>query len=458
MPLERQHTFDWNAEQLGVILVSPGTESDLQNSILREFLEESISEDFEILRTAGLPSKKIILVNPNKLSDRAKRKEVYSRLADLKGDFVVRLDTFPKEDASLEDLLITFLTKHHRIQDFKSKKEENKRNYRFFCDDPTWTKIQEAEIVANAINQAKDWVNTPYNSLNAETFANKALTLRNLENVQVEVLHKAEIEQLGMGLFLGVNAGSYDEPKLIFVRYQGKETMEDPIALIGKGVMFDTGGYSLKTAQSMPGMKGDMAGAAAVISAVEAIAKLKLPVNLYAIVAATDNRLGEHAIVPDDILTSAKGLTVEIVSTDAEGRLTLADAMWYAQQKGAKKLIDVATLTGAMVAALGDYHTGAFTNDSAFLSTFKEATLRADEPIWEMPVGAPHHKEIKSNVADLKNKGGRNAGASSAAAFLEEFVEKGVSWIHLDIAGTSTSGELATGVMVRSFVEFFQSK
>jgi len=277
------------------------------------------------------------------------------------------------------------------------------------------------------------------------------------EKLTVEIYNKKEIEELNMNLFLGVNKGSYDDPQLIVLKYQGLEQFDNPTALIGKGVMYDTGGYSLKTPISMPGMKTDMAGAAAVISAIEGIARLNLKCNVLGVVAATDNRMGEYAIVPDDILTSAKGLTVEIISTDAEGRLTLADALWFAQKEGAKKLIDVATLTGAMVAALGSDYTGVFTNNHLFLDDLMKSSKEMNEPLWEMPVGACHHTELKSEVADLKNKGGRNAGASIAAAFLEEFVDKDNQWIHIDIAGTSSLGNgLATGVMVKSFIHLFE--
>jgi leucyl aminopeptidase len=226
--------------------------------------------------------------------------------------------------------------------------------------------------------------------------------------------------------------------------------------LVGKGVMYDTGGYSLKTPTSMPGMKVDMAGSAAVICAINALASLKAKANVMAIVAATDNRIGDGATVPDDILTAASGKTIEIISTDAEGRLTLADAVWFAQKEGAKKVIDTATLTGAMVAALGHAYTGVFTNSPTFLNKFKTVTELTNEPIWEMPISDVYRKELKSKVADITNKGGRLAGASIAAAFIEEFIEKDTEWIHLDIAGTSTKKDIgATGVMVKSFTELF---
>jgi leucyl aminopeptidase len=242
---------------------------------------------------------------------------------------------------------------------------------------------------------------------------------------------------------------------LITVKYQGKKTYEEPTALVGKGVMYDTGGYSLKTPTSMPGMKVDMAGSAAVLTAIEAIARLELEANVMAVVAATDNRIGDGAIVPDDIITAANGKTIEIVSTDAEGRLTLADAVWYAQQQGATRIIDIATLTGAMVMALGSAFTGAFTNDQEFYNEFKEVTEKTGESIWEMPVVKKYHDELKSQVADMKNKGGRTAGASQAAAFIENFIEKDTKWIHLDVAGTAANKNGGTGVMVKSFTKLF---
>jgi leucyl aminopeptidase len=277
-----------------------------------------------------------------------------------------------------------------------------------------------------------------------------------LPGVTVRIFEKKELEEMNMGAFLGVNKGSSDEPYLIHIHYKKEGNTSSPTALVGKGVMYDTGGYSLKTPQSMPGMKVDMAGAAAVVSAIEGIAKLGLDANVMSIVAATDNRIGDDAIVPDDILVSANGKTIEIISTDAEGRLTLADAVWFAQKQGAKKVIDVATLTGAIVSALGQNYTGAFTNNQAFLEDFKKVTEETKETLWQMPVSKVFHDELKSKVADLSNKGGRLAGASIAAAFIEEFIEEDTMWIHLDIAGTSANkNEGATGVMVKSFIKFF---
>ncbi len=245
-------------------------------------------------------------------------------------------------------------------------------------------------------------------------------------------------------------------PKLIHIEYSGDKNSTEKTALIGKGVMFDTGGYSLKPSSSMVTMKMDMGGAATVLGAIEAIARLKYPKNVMVVIAATDNRIGDHAIVPDDVIEAANGLTIEIISTDAEGRLTLADALWYAQKEGATQMIDVATLTGAIVAALGEEHIGAFTNQKIFLDKVLNVAEKNAEKIWHMPISEGHHKAIKSFSADIKNSGGRLAGASTAAAFLERFVDEKTPWIHLDIAGATYQEKTgATGRLVKTLTELF---
>ena len=356
----------------------------------------------------------------------------------------------------MQDLSETILTKNYEFNAFKSKKEEKVKDFFYYGETEIYDAVKKGYVYGESVNMARDLVNTPYNYMKAEDLANFAKDLERHEGVSVKIYDKKEIEEMNMGSYLGVNKGSVDEPKFIYIKYQGLDKREDPTALVGKGVMYDTGGYSLKTPASMPGMKVDMAGSAAVVCAINALARLKAKANVMAIVAATDNRIGENAVVPDDILTAASGKTIEIISTDAEGRLTLADAVWFAQKEGAKKVIDVATLTGAMVAALGTAYTGAFTNDHLFLKEFEKATKLTKEPIWHMPIADSYRKELKSKVADIKNKGNRFAGASTAAAFIEEFIDKDTKWIHLDIAGTSSKKETgATGVMVKSFTELF---
>lgn len=454
-----QKTFDFKTEKKTLILTN-NLDFEIVKEINRSLnglLEEKMEDDIKtIFPFEKAKTKKIMIVNHKKLNDREKRKEIFQKLSEIKEDSCTLLDSFQNSKTleTISDLTELILTSNYTFDKFKAKKVEHNKNFYFFGNIEVEDVIRKMYYTALGVNYAKDLVNTPYNYLNAEKLSLEALKLQENKGIDVQIFNKNQIEEMNMGLFLGVNKGSSDEPKLIYIKYQGKDSFDDPLALIGKGVMFDSGGYSLKPSTSMPGMKGDMAGAAAVIATLGVISKLNLKVNVMGIVAATDNRIGDGAIVPDDVLTSAKGITVEIISTDAEGRLTLADALWFAQKEGAKKLIDVATLTGAVVAALGNEFTGVFTNSKSFLAKFKKATEIADEPIWELPISKGFHKEIKSDIADIKNKGDKNAGASTAAAFLEEFVDKGNEWIHLDIAATSSSKHMATGVMVKSFVEF----
>ena len=397
------------------------------DTLLNEMLKESTTEPFTTITTFGkIAAKRIHVVNFSKLNCGCKRKEIFEKIASLKEDTVVLVDTFKNDryQLNMQDLSETILTKNYSYDVLKSKKETKDKNFNYYGESKIYDSVKKGYVLGESINACRDLVNAPYNYLNATDLATHAKALERLDNVSVEIINKKEIEKMNMGAFLGVNKGSIDEPKLIYIKYQGKDDFEDPVALVGKGVMYDTGGYSLKTPVSMPGMKVDMAGSAAVISAIQAIASLKLEANVMAIVAATDNRIGDGAIVPDDVLTAANGKTIEIVSTDAEGRLTLADAVWFAQEKGSKKVIDIATLTGAMVMALGKEFTGAFTNNKEFYSEFVKATDKTKEKVWEMPITKGYHKELKSNVADMKNKGGRTAGASQAAAFIENFINK----------------------------------
>ena len=429
------------------------------NELLDNKLEELTTEPFTTIHMLGkIKANKVFVANFTELSKIEKRNKIFKKITNLKGDNCIIVDSFENDKylEMMQDLSEKILTDNYQFNKFKSKKEEKEKNFYFFGETPIYETVKKGFIYGDCMNHARDLVNTPYNYLNASNLAEYAKDLEKYGNIKVTIYNKNEIEDMNMGAFLGVNKGSFDEPKLILVKYQGKQTFDDPTALVGKGVMYDTGGYSLKSSQGMPGMKVDMAGSAAVLGAIEAIARLKLKANVMAIVAATDNRIGDGAIVPDDILTAASGKTIEIISTDAEGRLTLADAVWFAQKEGAKRVIDTATLTGSMVAALGHEFTGAFTNNKEFLNELMEASVKTKEKVWEMPISSGYRKLIESKVADIKNTGGRLAGASTAAAFIEEFIEKDTKWIHLDIAGTAALEKVgATGVMVKTFTELF---
>jgi len=459
--ITEQKDFSFSTETKNIILTNNKNNLLVEelNKILGIDLSKTVEEPFTTIYTLGkMPAKKIYVVNFKDLLEEKTKEEIIKGITNIKENTVTLIDTFENEKylEFVELLSERMISDNYVLNKFKSKVTEQNKEYFIYGESNVYNNIKKGYVIGECINKAKTLVNTPYNYMNATDLANYAKDLERIENVEVTIYNKKEIEEMNMGAFLGVNKGSYDEPKLIQIKYKGKKEFKDPVALVGKGVMYDTGGYSLKTPQSMPGMKVDMAGAAAVVSAIEAIARLQLEENVMSIVAATDNRIGDNAIVPDDIITSALGKTIEIVSTDAEGRLTLADAVWFAQKEGSKKVIDVATLTGAMVAALGGEFTGAFTNNYDFFNKFKEVTEKTNEKIWEMPVTKGYHEKLKSKTADISNKGGKYAGANIAAAFIEEFIEDDTAWIHLDIAGTASDEKnIATGVMVKTFTEFF---
>ncbi|CAM5343745.1 putative cytosol aminopeptidase OS=Lysinibacillus sphaericus OX=1421 GN=pepA PE=3 SV=1 [Lysinibacillus sphaericus] len=263
-------------------------------------------------------------------------------------------------------------------------------------------------IYADAVNEARSLINLPPNLLTATDLANYAQSLAMDYDFEVEILDKAQLEELGMGGILSVNQGSYEEPRLITLKYKATEDFTDPIGLVGKGVTYDTGGYSLKPKDSMVGMKGDMGGAAAVLGAMKIIGELRPNKNVVAVIGSTDNMVSDTAFKPDDVITTYSGKTVEILNTDAEGRLVLADATTYAKQQGATALIDVATLTGGVITALGLDKTGALSNNDAFYASFMEAAQETDEFVWRMPLTESDKKRIrKSDIADLNNSPGR---------------------------------------------------
>ncbi len=323
--------------------------------------------------------------------------------------------------------------------------------------------IEEGIIVAEAVNWARDLVNEPGNHLTPTLLAERATTRAGTYGLTVEVLDRDRIAELGMGGLIGVSQGSAQPPRFIILSYKGRSSDAVDIALVGKGITFDAGGISLKPSANMDDMKGDMAGAASVLATVIAAARLKLAVNVTALAPATENLPSGSALKPGDIITAMNGKTMEILNTDAEGRLILADALSYAVKMGARKIVDVATLTGACQVALGNLTTGAFTNNQALLDKVIAAGKATGELAWQLPMFEEYHELIKSDIADIKNTGGRYAGAITAAKFLENFVGR-KPWVHLDIAGTSDTdkdkGRLvkgATGVPVRTLVKLLQT-
>jgi leucyl aminopeptidase len=323
--------------------------------------------------------------------------------------------------------------------------------------------IDQARILAESQNFTRELVNEPSNRMTPTILANCARDMAKETGLKFEVYGAEEIKELKMGAFWGVAQGSDEPPALIVLRYEPAGAPEKPVlGLVGKGITFDTGGISIKPADGMEKMKYDMAGGATMIGAMRAIALLKPKVNVIGIVCATENMPSGKAQKPGDIQTAMSGKTIEIINTDAEGRLVLADGLCYARQLGCTHLIDAATLTGAVVVALGYANAGIFANNDDFYNGFKNALDKSGEKMWRLPLDDEYKEQIKSNIADLMNTGGRWGGAITAAKFLQEFAEE-TPWIHLDIAGTAWLEDNKpwiakgpSGIAVRSLVEFAQ--
>tara|TARA_B100001123_G_scaffold435397_1_gene563804 strand:+ start:4999 stop:6537 length:1539 start_codon:yes stop_codon:yes gene_type:complete len=332
------------------------------------------------------------------------------------------------------------------------------------CGESTETSVAEGVrrgvAIGTSVNIARELSNEPPNLLTPTVFAERANTIVSAQGVEVEVLDEAAIEGLGMGMILGVAQGSVEPPRLVVMKHNPTDAANHPVlALVGKGVTFDTGGISIKPSADMDQMKHDMGGGAAVVGAMRAIGELQLPVRVIGIVPMVENMPGGKAIRPGDVLVSGCGKTVEVLNTDAEGRLILGDALWYARQLGATHLVDVATLTGSCVIALGKAASGLFGQPEDWVRTIERAANSGGERVWQLPLYDEYTDQLKSEIADLANIGGRAAGACTAAAFLRAFAE-GVPWAHVDVAGTawlekSKPGAVkgATGVMVSTLTE-----
>jgi leucyl aminopeptidase len=323
--------------------------------------------------------------------------------------------------------------------------------------------VQTGTIVGDAVNFARRLAVTPANDMTPTILAREAETAGREAGLDVEIRDEDWARGKGMGSFLSVARGSAEPPKFIVLRHNGDPSSKELLALVGKGITFDTGGISIKPADRMEDMKYDMSGGAAVIASLVAIAKLNIKLNVVGIVPATENMPGGKATKPGDIVTAMNGKTIEVINTDAEGRLILADALSYANELGATRIVDTATLTGAVVIALGHAAAAVIANDDAWADRFLAASKSSGERFWRMPYYEDYAKQMKSDIADLKNTGGRAAGTLTAAAFLKSFVDD-TPWIHVDIAGTAyldgESGWQAkgpTGMPVRTFVALAES-
>jgi leucyl aminopeptidase len=433
-----------------------------------------------------LASKRIYFVGLGKEKDlsfellREAYGAVFKSMKDTKlVETAVYLDSFTSDKIDILDaahaLSEAFTLSTYQFDGYKQKSNEPEKNieritvYSESADEEDLkASLTVGYVYGKATNSARTLVNTPGNLLTATDMANYAQELGHKYGFEIEILDKEDMLKLGMGALLAVNQGSTEPPKMIVLKYQGKEEWKDVIALVGKGITFDTGGYSIKTKDGIVGMKTDMGGAAAVLGAMEIIGELKPEQNVVAVIPSTDNMISGNAFKPDDVITSMSGKTIEVLNTDAEGRLVLADAVTYAKFHGASYIVDVATLTGGVIVALGTETTGALTNDEEWFEEVLEASYESGEPIWRLPLFEKDKERVRnSKIADLNNSPGREGHMIMGGAFIGEFAED-TPWVHLDIAGTSTTNkesELgpvgATGVMTRTLgllVERFGNK
>jgi leucyl aminopeptidase len=423
-------------------------------------------------RPAGLKAKRLVLAGGGKREkfDAAELRKLIGavvRALKAKGvhSLTLALDNGPSDDfvaSAVEGAILADL-ENDRYKTDPKKNEKYVDSFGLLGG--SQAAADRGRILAEAQNFTRDLANEPANVLTPLVLADRARKMAEEFGLECEVLDQDRMRQLGMGALLGVAQGSAEPPALIVIRYKpaGTPASKDHLGLIGKGVTFDTGGISIKPADGMEKMRYDMAGGAAVLGAMRAIAQIKPSIPVTALVPTVENMPGSKAQRPGDIVKSLSGKTIEVLNTDAEGRLILIDALTYAQRLGCTHLVDAATLTGAIVVALGNVNIGAFTNNEAFLGKLLTAAKAEGEKTWQMPMDEEYKELLKSSFADLHNIGGRSGGSISAAWFIRDFVDE-TPWIHLDIAGTAWLDDAkpymakgATGVGLRTFVRLAET-
>jgi leucyl aminopeptidase len=432
-----------------------------------------------LLHTQGaLPAKRVLLTGLGKKGefDLEKWRGASSKAGQFIRDSGIKQFAFPikKFDAFSEgDLAESFVTGlllgTYQFNDFKTLEREKIEEIAeaiILGETDEEMKLLEdgsktGKIISEAVCMARDLVNGPSNQITPTALAEKAQKIAKAQGMEFQVMEVSQAEAMGMGAFVAVAKGSQELGKFITLEYNKGKGL-DTIALVGKGITFDSGGISIKPSEKMERMKDDMSGAAAVLAAMKAASELRIPLHLVGIVPATENLPSGKAYKPGDILKTLSGQTVEVISTDAEGRLILSDALTYSLRYQPKAIIDLATLTGACVIALGDYVIGLFGNDESLLKRIEEASGKTGEKVWRLPLWDEYFEYLKSDVADFKNVGTRAAGAIIGAIFLSKFVEK-APWIHLDIAGPASFEKErpyiprgGTGVGVRLLVQLLK--
>ena len=428
---------------------------NIDEVLRRGDLEGALGKTLLLHNVPKVPAERVLLVGLGRerdFNESAYRKAVAAAAKALRAtgttDAVVSLTDLPlkRRDTGwkVEHAVLAFEDAAYRFDRLKSRPPEDKRGLRKVVLHVAGRgeiaegeeAVERGQAIAEGMRLAKDLGNLPGNHCTPTYLAEQAVALAREHNMKVQVLERKEIEKLGMHCFLAVAAGSRQPPKFIVLEYHGGKKDERPVALVGKGITFDTGGISIKPAAEMDEMKYDMCGAASVLGAMKACALLRLPLNVVAAIPATENMPGGQAIKPGDVVTTLSGQTVEILNTDAEGRLVLCDALTYVEKYKPAAVIDVATLTGAMVISLGHVATGLFSNSDPLAREVIQAGDAAWDRAWHLPLWDDYQEALKSNFADFPNIGPRAGGSITAACFLSRFA-KSYAWAHLDIAGTA---------------------
>ena len=338
-----------------------------------------------------------------------------------------------------EQLIKGYLLRRYEFTNYKTIEDQGATSVTLMLKSPKDFEkpLLETKAVVDGVFFTRNLVNEPANILNTVEFSNRLKDLSSL-GLKVEILEEKKLAELGMNALLGVGQGSANPSKVVVITWKGSSENIKPLALVGKGVVFDTGGISLKPAGGMEDMTMDMGGAGVVAGTMLALAKRKAKANVVGLVGLVENMPSSTAQRPGDIVKSMKGDTIEVINTDAEGRLVLSDLLWYTQERfKPSSIIDLATLTGAIIVALGYENAGVFSNDDEFCNSFLKVANQESEGAWRMPLGASYDKKLKSRLADIKNVGGRDAGAITAAQFIQRFIKKDMPWIHIDIAGAA---------------------
>lgn len=414
---------------------------------------------------AGLAAEALYLVSLGADANTAAAQKAGGALAAASGQSGMTI--YGAGDAVVQaEIMFAFALRRYKFTEYKTDDAEEAGEIRFAtaeAEDVARLSGPKAAL-AEGVYFTRDLVNEPANILTTEDFAARLAAMAEL-GLEVEILGEAEMTELGMNALLEVGRASDDESKLVVMKWNGGGD-EPPLAVVGKGVVFDTGGISLKPAAGMEEMTMDMGGAGVVSGLMRTLALRNAKANVVGVVGLVENMPGGDAQRPGDIVKSMKGDTIEVINTDAEGRLVLCDALWYTQERFKPcGIVDLATLTGAVIIALGHENTGVFSNDDDFCDAFLAAAKSTGEGAWRLPLSAGYDKQLKSRLADMKNVGGRPAGSITAAQFLQRFIQDGTPWIHLDIAGTallksatSLAPAGATGWGVRALNQFVADK